>query len=102
MRVQFVRSGGLAAAMRREYMADSAMMSPEDAKELSRLIEATDFFQLPATGPRPQGMRDAFQYKLTVEMEGREHTVEMSQSAVPEKARDLLEWLENRARSVGR
>jgi hypothetical protein len=102
MRVRFVRTGGLAAAMRREYTADSATMSPEDAKELSRLIEAADFFQLPATGPTPQGLRDAFQYKLTVEMDGREHTIEMGQSAVPEKARDLLEWLENRARSGGR
>jgi len=46
-------------------------------------------------------MRDAFQYKMTVEMEGREHTVEMSQSGVPEKARDLLDWLEKRAKSGG-
>jgi len=32
MRVRFVRSGGLAAAMRREYTADSATMSPEDQR----------------------------------------------------------------------
>ena len=102
MRVRFLRTGGLAAAMHREYTADSATMSPEDAKELCRLVEASDFFQLPATGPRPLGMRDTFQYKVTIEEEDREHTVEMDQSAVPERARDLLEWLEKRAKSGSR
>jgi hypothetical protein len=102
MKVRFVRTGGLAAAMRREYTADSAAMPPEDARELSRLIEAADFFQLPGSGPRPQGMRDAFQYKVSVEIDGREHTVDWPESAVPEKARDLIRWLDRRAGPQGR
>lgn len=101
MRVRYTRTGGFAAAMRREYTVDSAAISPEGADELSRLIEAADFFQLPSASPSPRAMRDTFRYRISVEMGGREHTVEMDQAAVPDRARALLDWLDQRARLGG-
>jgi hypothetical protein len=55
-------------------------------------VEATGFFTLPE---RIQGSAfpDQFEYKLTVEDNGRQHEVTVGESALTEPLRALLDWV---------
>src|SRR5713101_5662524 len=92
MQVHFERSGGL-AGLRISHDVDSANLSPEEASELSKLIEAAHFFELPAVLRAIQPGADRFQYKLRVKTDPQEHSVEFDETAAPEGLRPLLNWL---------
>jgi hypothetical protein len=97
MRISFERMGGF-AGIRKQTIVDTATLPPNEAQELLRLVEAADLFKLPEqiTSPNPQS--DRFQYKLMVEDQGKQHTVTVSEAALPETLRPLIEWLDNLAR----
>ncbi len=97
MRVSFERTGGF-AGMRVTATIDSESLPPEEERKLRHMVEATDFFQLPATLQAPTPGADRFVYRLTVESDGQRHTVEASDAAVPSSLRPLLEWLTAAAR----
>jgi hypothetical protein len=95
MRISFERTGGF-AGISKKTTVDTATLSAKEAKELPQLVEVADLFQLPEqiTSPNPQS--DRFQYKLTVEDNGKQHTVTVSEAALPGTLRPLIEWLNNR------
>jgi hypothetical protein len=92
MRISFQRTGGFAGITKNKTV-DTATLSPNEADVLPRLVEAADLFKLPEqiTSANPQS--DRFQYKLTVEDQGKQHTVTVSESAMPGTLRPLIEWL---------
>ena len=92
MRISFERTGGF-AGISKKTTVDTATLPPNQANELPRLVEAADLFNLPEkiTSPNPQV--DRFQYKLTVEDQGKQHTVTVSEAALPGTLRPLIEWL---------
>jgi hypothetical protein len=97
MRIHFERTGGLAApAMKRSCTIDTVALPEAEAKELAELVAAADFFKLAPPAPAPKG-RDMFHYKLTVDHEGRQHTVEAAETSVPAALRPLINWLKSRA-----
>jgi len=97
MRITFERTGGF-AGINKTTTVDTATLPPHDADVLPRLVEVADFFHLATqiTSPTPQS--DRFQYKLTVEDNGQQHTVTVSEAALPSTLRPLIEWLTNIAR----
>ncbi|MCF2146712.1 hypothetical protein IQ276_009655 [Desmonostoc muscorum LEGE 12446] len=94
MRISFERTGGF-AGISKKTTVDTAELPANEANTLKRLVEAADLFRLPEqiTSPNPQS--DRFQYKLTVEDNGRQHTVTVSEAALPGTLRPLIEWLQN-------
>lgn len=97
MRISYERTGGFAApAMRRACTVDSASLPEDQARELHRLVEAADLFNLPPQASAPAAARDAFRYRLGIEAEGRQHAIEVFERDVPEGLRPLLKWLNNR------
>jgi hypothetical protein len=94
MRISFERTGGF-AGISKKITVDTANLPSKEAKELPRLVEVADLFSLPEqiTSPNPQS--DRFQYKLTVEDNGKQHTVIVSEAALPGTLRPLIEWLNN-------
>ncbi|MBG1269331.1 protealysin inhibitor emfourin [Nostoc sp. WHI] len=96
MRISFERTGGF-AGISKKTTVDTADLPPNEAATLLRLVEVADLFRLPEqiTSPNPQS--DRFQYKLTVEDNGKQHTVTVSESALPGTLRPLIEWLQNTA-----
>jgi hypothetical protein len=96
MRVLFERSGGFAGTSKKTTV-DTDTLPPHEAATLPRLVEVADLFRLPEliTSPNPQS--DRFQYKLTVEDNGKQHTVTVSEAALPGTLRPLIEWLQNMA-----
>jgi hypothetical protein len=101
MKIQFERTGGFSPAMRRECTLDSAALPPQKARELHDLVQAADVFALPGQGEPPKAAADTFQYKLRVEHEGKEHTVQLDQTSIPSKAWPLVNWLTNQASPGG-
>ncbi|MFQ5916035.1 MAG: protealysin inhibitor emfourin [Nitrospinota bacterium] len=97
LRVQWERTGGF-AGMRMAATIDSEALSQEEARRLRELVEAAGFFELPEEIAGPAEGADRFLYTLTVEMEGRRHTVRTSEAAAPPGLRSLIRWLTNAAR----
>lgn len=98
MRIQFERTGGLAApAMRRGCTVDTASLPKDEAREVEDLLDAANLFAIPA-GPAAQAAgRDVFTYRITVEDGGRRHSVEVPERGMPAALRPLIDWLKKRA-----
>jgi len=101
MKVNFERSGGF-AGLRLSATVDTEKLSPEEAQELEEMVRAARFFDLPAKISSESPGADRFRYKLTVEAEGRRHTVELGEAAASEQLRTLLRRLTALARSAPR
>jgi hypothetical protein len=97
MRVTFERTGGF-AGISMTKVVDTATLPENEANQLRQLLDAADFFHLPATITSTSRQADRFQYHLTVEDNGKQHTVEVSEQAAPETLSPLLEWLMAAAR----
>ncbi|WP_017651971.1 protealysin inhibitor emfourin [Fortiea contorta] len=96
MRISFQRTGGFAGITKTTTL-DTATLPPNEAEVLPRLVEAADLFKLPAQITSAQPQSDRFQYKLTVEDQGKQHTVTVSEAAMPGTLRPLIEWLNQAA-----
>lgn len=97
MQVQWERTGGF-AGMRMTATVDSESLSEEEARELRALVGQARFFELPEEIGGPAEGADRFIYILTVEMEGRRHSVRTSEATAPPELRSLIRWLTNAAR----
>ena len=97
MLIHFERTGGF-AGMRTSVNLDTKSLPKDEADKLHDLVDKAGFFNLPASFPAPKRGADYFQYRLTVEMDGRKHTVEVSDPAVPAALRPLLQSLMGYAR----
>ena len=95
MRIEFTRTGGF-AGMRMSSVLDTKDIPEGEAGELKQMVEAADFFNLPES--LTSGGADAFHYKITVESDGKVHTVEADERAVPPALMSLVKHLVATAR----
>ena len=101
MLIHFERTGGF-AGMVITGTVDTAQLPVEEASDLYRLVDESDFFNLPQTLIEPTTAADQLQYRVAVERDGRAHTVETTDDAAPETLQPLLRRLTVLARSAGR
>ena len=99
MQIEFERTGGF-AGMRMAAKVDSNSLSREDTDQLRKLVDEASFFKLPTDLTGPVQGADRYLYAVTVEVEGRRHTVRTSDASAPATLRPLLEWLTNAARKA--
>ena len=97
MLITFERTGGF-AGISRKTIVDSANLPPQEAQKLLLLVEVADLFRLPTQICASNNQSDRFQYDLTVEDNGKRHTVTVSEAALPGTLRPLIEWLNNAAK----
>lgn len=97
MQIYFERSGGF-AGIHLTAMIDSETLSEEEAARLFEMVESTNFFNLPPTIAAREHGADRFQYRVTIECEGKRHSVEIQEAAIPPPLRPLLQWLTAAAR----
>ena len=98
MRITFLRTGGF-AGMRLSSTVDTQALPAEDARLLEALVETAGFFKLPASIPAPAGGADRFQYHIAVEAPAGQHAVDVSETALPNELKPLVERLMALARS---
>lgn len=89
MLIQFERRGGF-AGIHKDTKLKTDFIPSNVAEELLELIDKADFFNLPEKFPVPKRGADYFQYRLAIEKEGKKHTVEVSDPAVPAALRAML------------
>ncbi len=94
MLISLERSGGF-AGISKVIEIDTANLPQNKAEEVSILLEAANFFNLPAYIAAQSSQRDRFQYTLTVEDKGSQHTVTVAESAIPEDLKPLINWITN-------
>ncbi|MFZ2169118.1 MAG: protealysin inhibitor emfourin [Methylococcaceae bacterium] len=91
MQITVERTGGFTGIPLTKTV-DSATLSQQEAIHLHQMMAAADFFKLPSTIPSiPQP--DRFQYQITVEQEGKLHSVTVGEAAVPANLKTILKWL---------
>ena len=91
MQVTLVRTGGY-TGIPLTVSVNAANLAADDANDLRQLIETTNFFHLSDvadTSVQP----DRYEYEITVESGDRTHTVNLSETAVPEALQLLIKWL---------
>lgn len=98
MRIHFRRTGGLAGTSL-EATVNTESLAASDAERVETLVADARFFDLPEILDAGTGTPDAFAYEITVEGEGRTHTVTTSDVAAPPSLVPLLDWLGRTARS---
>ena len=86
------RSGGF-AGISKVMEIDTATLPQNKADEVFILLEAANFLNLPAYITGSSKQRDGFQYTLTVEDKGSQHTVTVAESAIPDNLGPLIEWI---------
>lgn len=92
MRIEFERTGGFAGLTMRNVI-DLDNLPQEDANRLRQLIEKSNFFKLPGSITSSAPGVDRFHYAITVKSDGRKHTVEVDEAALPSEMKPLLQWL---------
>jgi hypothetical protein len=97
MRIHYSVSGGLAyfPGLARPRTLDTAALPPEIGADLANAVLASGFFALPhEVGVLPPGAADVRQYTLTIEDNGRAHTVQILDSVQEPTLQDLLQRVE--------
>lgn len=97
MRIEFTRTGGF-AGMRLTKSFDTDTMSADQASELSALVESAGFFDLPEE--LRSGGADQLHYKVSVADDGKTHTVDADERAVPPALAPLVQYLMAAARKT--
>jgi hypothetical protein len=92
MRIEFQQSGGVAGIRRPAVTIDTASLPPEEAGKWHELVTAADFFNLPAASSAGAA-RDAFSYRITVEADGRRHTIQTHDAAASPSLRLFIDRL---------
>ena len=100
MKISFERSGGF-AGLHVALNVDLNSLPASDAVALQKLVKDADFFNLPE-GASGQTRADGFQYMLSVQADGHQRTMHLSDGSIPDKLQPLLNDLGIRARSQQR
>ncbi len=95
MHIAFQRSGGF-AGIRFSCEINTDTLPAGEARQLCDWVDAAKFFDLPESVR--SGGADQFQYKISVEQEGRLHAVETDERAMPASLSPLIQWLTAAAR----
>jgi hypothetical protein len=94
MRIHYSVSGGLAyfPGLASPRTLDTAALPAEIGTDLTESVAASGFFALPhQVGVLPPGAADVPQYTLTIEDNGRAHTVRILDSVQEPTLQDLLQ-----------
>ncbi|HZT41108.1 MAG TPA: protealysin inhibitor emfourin [Chthonomonadaceae bacterium] len=99
MRIQLKKEGGFAflPGLSRPVTIDTKDLTLDEAKELERLVEEANFFQLPDVADQPpSGAADFLRYTMTVEDGGQAHTVVFTQFNKNPNLQALRRFLESK------
>ena len=100
MKIHFERGGGFSGTHITATI-DSEELTQDEGQELGELVNSSNFFELPPLMSSTKRGADRFNYKLTVETEGKRHSVLIDEGAVTPELRTLLQWLTAKAKEKG-
>lgn len=95
--IRFRRTGGLFAGDRLETSVDFAELTQEEAADLEHALAEVNLDALARGSPLRGPGADLYQYDLTVQRGGETREVTVSETAVPDELRPLIDRLTRRA-----
>jgi len=101
MKVFFQTSGGFAGIPSSATLDtdNKDTMSSEEAQQLKELIINSNFFDLQSESAKPKpGSADYIGYSITIDSEGRKHTVKANDITMPSKLYPLVRFLQSKAK----
>lgn len=95
MRISFKRSGGFAGLTgpNQGIEIDTEKLPQPKAKELEKLVAETRPQDHQSEDTSAYQVRDGYQYDLTLHEGERQHSIQASDGAVPDKLQPLIQWL---------
>lgn len=103
MRVIFTSEGGVAyfPGLSRPVTIDASALTDEERTELDRLIDEAGFFARCGEAAKPRkGAADYRRYTITVEEQGRRHTVRANDPLKDPKLRNLIGFMQRKVREM--
>lgn len=98
LRIQYERTGGF-AGLKLTACFELDDLPEEQEEQLRALLDELDFFKLPAQFLPARPGVDQFTHKIEVESKKGKHSVLTTDSAAPEKLRELVDLLNTIARA---
>lgn len=92
MQIEFERHGGF-AGVRLGSKINVDELPADEADRIKHLIEAADFFNLPAQIAAPKRQPDRFTYKISISGADRQHVVTADETAAPPSLVALIQAL---------
>ncbi len=96
MRIEITREGGIAffPGLSKPRTVDLRELAPEQAESIERCVHAARFFELPSVvGPTSPGGADRTRYTLTIDEDGKRHSVQIVEPVEDPHLRALLDQL---------
>lgn len=95
MKLSLVRGGGFAGLVIAKTVTSDSL-SPEDAETLREKVEEAGLSHGPTNlGGDREKYPDSYGYAITIEDEGRGHTVVFSEENLTEPVRSLISWVDS-------
>jgi hypothetical protein len=104
MRIQFKMEGGIAyfPGLSKPTTIDSDELPNQESDELKRMLNAARFFDLPAViGTPAPGAADYRQYTITVEDDGKQHAVRLTDPIEDPNLQALVTYLKTLRQARG-
>lgn len=95
MKIHFQRSGGLEGIVT-DLKIDTDSISPEESSKLQKLINESNFFDLPEQILTKENAADYFTYKISIENQTKKHSIERNDFSLERKLHPLIEYLRNK------
>lgn len=95
MNIRFERKGG--GVVYHQIKTDGSKLSAAEMSDVEKMVDEAAFFDLPGEMPAPDPRANGYHYMVAVENEGKEHTVKVSEAAIPEKLQPLIDMLSQAA-----
>lgn len=96
MKIKFVQSEGF-AGIDLNLELDSNSLPSDEARTLRSMLENSRFFDLPSSSPTPDQGADYLEYEISVESEGKNHTVETTDITMPQDLHPFVAYLRQKA-----
>jgi hypothetical protein len=103
MRIEFSLEGGLASfpGLSKPVAFDLDLLDKDEARQLQRLTEAANFFDLPASAGSPARAAADYQYcVLTIDDGTRKHTVRVLEPVEDRALEDLVQAVRKHVKAV--
>lgn len=95
MKIEVERSGCFAGIKPTTYSIDENPVTSVEAHQLEELLEKASFFNMPSKFPSTKRGADYCTYRITVQKEGRQHTVTATDITMPADLRHIIESIIN-------
>lgn len=96
MKIYFERSGGF-AGIPQSVTIDTTLLDRDEANKLQTMVENLHFFDLPTKIVAPKNGADYFNYKITIEVQNKKHSIEVTDMTMPSEIKTLIDLLIDKA-----